>query len=168
MAIAVLVAIAAVVLLTRPDPAPIPDGSTNDPPDFSLTDTEAIERFRELDTLKLRAYRTRDVTLVASVFSSDSELAKVARREIRNLTRSDVIPRTRFVTRRVEVLDNSDDAIRLLQVVEVYPRFVDEAGNDVTASGRDELQRVEVVLHRDSDEWLLFDALIVSADPLRS
>src|SRR5918997_4649035 len=90
--IALLVVVGAVVLFTREDPAPapIPTPRASQSPDFSLTDEEAIARFKELHALSLKAGRTRDLSLVDQVFSRSGPTYQRAVRAIERLLRDEV------------------------------------------------------------------------------
>src|SRR5687768_14513341 len=152
--VAVLVAIAAVVLLTRPDPAPVPSTTTNDPPDFSLTNPEAIDRFKELDALRLTAYESRDVSLLSQVFHPDSPIQSKVYREIRLLRREGVLSRSTFITRSIRVVSNVSHEVTLTQKVVIDPKFVSESdGQDVTTGGRRELQEIDWILSRRGSVW---------------
>ncbi len=52
-------------------PNAIPTESSS-PPDFSLTDEEALARFEELNELRRRSYSERDATLIPVFTSPDS------------------------------------------------------------------------------------------------
>lgn len=155
-----LIAIAAAVLLSRPDEAPTPTPNPNPEPAFALTDPEAIERFIELDSLRLRAYDKRDVSLVSEIFTSDSPIARKVSREIGLLRSENVLSKTQFEVKKVGVLGNTDDEIRILQRVVIFPRFVTESGRDVTRNARDELQTIHWTLHLEGTQWLLHNATI--------
>src|SRR5919106_5224254 len=59
--LALLVAIGGLFLLTRPTDEPGP-GSAPKSDNFALTDAEAIEKFKELEELKISAYREADAS----------------------------------------------------------------------------------------------------------
>jgi hypothetical protein len=161
--LALLVAIGGLFLLTRSSEDPDP-GSAPKSDNFALTDAEAIERFKDLDELQIRALRQRDETLLGKIYTRDSPLASSVEKSIRTLKRESVFDRTRDETQSLSVIENSQDEIRLRQEVVVTPRFVDEAGRDVTINPRTELQTVEVILHRDFDQWLIHDAVITQVE----
>jgi hypothetical protein len=162
----VLVAISAVVLLTRPDPAPIPSPTTDAPPDFSLTDAEAIDRFEELDRLRLQAFETTDASLISSIFAPDSPLRATVVREIRQLSRGDVSLRVSQSIKRISVLANDSDEIKLHQVMVWDVRFFDGTGEDITEGGGRELQEIDWIMRLVRDRWLIYDAVVVEARPL--
>jgi hypothetical protein len=161
--LALLVAIGGLFLLTRPgdDPNPGPAPKSDN---FALTDAEAIVRFKELDELQIRALRQRDETLLGQIYTPNSPLVSSVAKSIRTLIRESVFDRTRDETKRLSVIENGQDEIRLRQEVVVRPKFVDESGRDVTINPRTELQTVEVILHRDFDQWLIHDAVITQVE----
>jgi hypothetical protein len=161
--LALLVAIGGLFLLTRPKEEPGP-GPAPRSDNFALTDAEAIERFKELDELQIRALRERDETLLGKIYTPDSPLVASVVKSIRTLKRESVFDRTRDETQSLSVIENSQDEIRLRQEVVVTPKFVDEAGRDVTIDSRTELQTVEVLLHRNFDRWLIHDAVITQVE----
>jgi RNase P/RNase MRP subunit p29 len=165
--LALLVAIGGLFLLTRPTDESEP-GPASRSDNFALTDTEAIERFKELDGLQIRALRQRDETLLGRVYTSDSPLMSSVTKSIRTLKRESVFDRSQDETRSLLVIENGQDEIRLRQEVVVMPKFVDESGRDVTINSRTELQTVEVTLRRDLDQWLIHDAVITETEKASS
>ena len=159
-----LVAIAAVVLLSRPDKAPVPSPDPNPEPAFALKDAEAIARFEELDALRIRALRNRDVTLLPEVFTEGSEAARGVSKSITRLVRNDVFFRTRYVTEELRVVQNSSTEIVLRQTSVVTPKFVDADGNEVTVAGRTQRQTTEWTLRLVGDNWLIAKGSIVAAE----
>jgi hypothetical protein len=131
---------------------------------FSLTNAEAIAKFKELNRLRIRAYVQRDLTLVPLVAIPNSPAARTASREIRRLKADSVIPKPKFLTKRLTVAKNSASAVQIRQVLRYDLRFVDEHGNDVT--GRDRPQR-QVILWTlrlsESGDWLLSDGVITAS-----
>jgi hypothetical protein len=158
---AILVAIGVVFWLTRSDPiADTPANATSTgSPDFSLTDEEAIARFEELDALKLRAYRTLDSSLLDSIFTSDSPSVDLVEKDFQRLQASGMKFRSGFDTQEVSVLSNDPLEIVIEQLVTVSPRIMDANGNNITRGGR-QLQTVSWVLHREVDEWLVYETVV--------
>ncbi len=162
----VIAAIVAVVLITRPAaptpaaPAPI------ESEDHSLTDAEAIARFKELSDLHTKAYREADRDLVDLIYTSDSLVRPTALDEIETLNERGVFSRTRFDTQAVEVVQNTVSQIKLLETVVVYPKFVDRRGRDVTKRGVVERQRVHWILRPESSRWLVYDTVIIASRKL--
>jgi len=149
---------------SEPTPRPTPIADAN-PADFSLTDEEAIARFKELDQLRLAAYGSTDVSLVRAFLTDGSPLTKRVHREITRLKRDLTRPQIKSETLKLSVTHNNSSEIRVKQVVIWDVRFF-RGGKDVTEGGGREKQVVRWILRRDP-EWLLHDATVVSARPLR-
>lgn len=165
----ILVVVGVVFWLTRPDSAALPGPLEAQPlpeTDFSLTDAEAIARFKELDELRLQALRTRDATLLRLVFAPHGPAQERVQQSISELKSNAVLFRSKYETSKVEVVRNSPTRIKILQTVLVEPRFVDEAGNDVTGNRFVERQKSEWVLLLVEDEWLIHRGTIVRATQL--
>ncbi len=161
-----LAAAGGIFLLTRPPELP-PTNINPQPADYSLTDAEAITRFHELKRLRDQVYLTRDPSLVGLIYTTDSPQYKSVLSEVRTLARQDVFDKTRFDTQRVVVRSNTSKEIEVLQEVVVHPRFVTESGKDVTASGRVERQNVIWTLRWEQDGWLVYNTVIVEAEPVK-
>jgi hypothetical protein len=153
------------LLLTREDEAEEPSAPDRGPA-FALTDEEAIERFRELDRLLTEAYRSRDLSDVSLILAPGSPIARTVVDEIMDLKRRSIIAEPLFETRTVRILEKSEDQIVLQQVVVSDARFVTESGKDVTKPRTPELQTVNWTLQRVDSKWLLFDSVIVNAEPI--
>ena len=164
----VLVAIGALIFFTRPDAPPPPEQSTTaSEPNFALTDAEAIARFEELAEVRRRAYASQDVSLLSSLYTSDSVVAPLAEKEIRRLNREGVSDVSSYQTLRLTVTSNSSQEISLREVVLVRPRFVDKKGNDVTVGDKKIREVVRWTLRLEGSEWLIHDAVIQASDSLR-
>jgi hypothetical protein len=154
--------------LTRPDTSPPPSTTqTNTEPNFALTNEEAITRFEELMTTLEQAYGGHDVTYLDSLYTSDSPLRGIARRELTRLANDGVRDLSTFETKELIVRTNSSSQITLRQVVVVTPRFVTDAGKDVTKSRRPTRQVVDWTVSLQGGNWLLEDALITEAKHIR-
>jgi hypothetical protein len=162
--LAVVAAVFGAWLLTRED-EPTPTQRDRGP-GFALTNEEAIERFKELDRLLTNAYRDRDQSLISLILAPDSPIKRTVVDEITNLKRKGIVPKPQFETRSVRVVDRSDDQIILQQVVVSDARFVTKSGRDVTKPRQPELQTVNWTLQLVQSKWLLFDALIIDAEPI--
>jgi hypothetical protein len=159
----VLVAVGAVVLVTRNDPPPPPRPTTTPSPDFSLTDAEAIARFKELRALRDQMYRDRDLSLLSELYAPASPLIALVTTEIRRLLHDDVLYRSRYRTQRIAVTENMPTRITLLEVVHRHPRFVSEAGTNVTKSASELLQRAKWILVEIRGRWLVQQSKIVKS-----
>ncbi len=164
-----LAAITVVVLVTRPAATnTIPPSEATVSFDHSLTDAEAIERFKELKSLRSEAYREADLSLVDLIYTTESPARRTVVSEIRRLQRNGVFSRTRFDTKQLDVLENSPSKIEIREIVVVFPKFVDEDGNDVTKRGRVERREVNWILHAEDANWLVYRSVIVAARKIRA
>ncbi len=167
--LAILVAvIAAAVFLTRPD-TEVQAAATNPTstsPNFALTNEEAIARFKELSQMLHQAYAMHDPTRLDHLYTDASPVRELAGEELRQLNRDQVSDVSTYKTLRVEVVANTDDSIRLREVVMVKPRFVDRAGKDVTTSKSDRIREVvEWTLRPEGGIWLIHDAVVEKSEP---
>lgn len=140
---------------------------SNPPPDFSLTDEEAIARFEELYQLSLSVYEERDLSLLPFVYLSGSSIYSDVQKEVTGLKEDGVVADMNAQTESVNVESNQATEIRVLQVVTLRIRFVDEKSKDVTLSGGSETQTIEWLLKPDQSNWLIYSATIVDAKPLK-
>lgn len=165
---AFLVAIGAFFWLTRSGPSPDSEAtptSATGSPDFSLTDAEAIARFKELDALRIDLLRNRDQSLLSEVFVSGSPAEKRLVRTLSLLRDERTFFRSRSKTMSLSIAANSGNVIEVTQVVLVYPRFVNEKGQDVTA-GRNERQTVDWEMRLFRDRWFLYDGLLTDVEKI--
>jgi hypothetical protein len=165
--LALLVAIGGLFLLTRPgdDPNPGPAPKSDN---FALTDAEAIDRFRELDALRITALRSRDASLISHVFTPKSPAADDVAASIRTLTRQSVLFRSTYESKSVRVTENTPTEIHVLQRVVVTPSFVSEEGEDVTRDDSSQLQETDWTLRRVADLWLIHDGVITNVTNVKS
>ena len=164
---AFMTAIGAFLWLTRSDPIPESPANATAPtesPDFSLTDEEAIARFKELDELSQLIYRERDQSLIPEVYIDGSRIAETVRNEVRRMARDGVYSATRFKTLTVEVTINTPSLIRLEQVVVVTPRFMSDSGDEVTGKERAQKQTVKWALKLEGQKWQIESATITSSE----
>jgi hypothetical protein len=160
---AILAVILGAVALTTGEPEQQATGEPGErTPTFALTDTEALERFEELNTLRLVAYKERDLSLLSAYLTSNSPLRDVGAREIERLLRNNVIVDPRFVTKRLTVISNTIDEIRLKQVVIQNPRFLSESGDPVGSPEPAVKRAIEWVLRPDADEWRIHNSSILT------
>jgi len=162
--VALLVVVGAVVLLTRDeaDPPPIPRASGS--PDFSLTDEEAIARFKELRELRDQMYRGRDQSLIPLIYTDDSPAKLVVLKELRRLTRDQVFDRSRYRTRAIEVKSNETHRIQLTERITLFPRFIDEDGKNVTRDVRPLFQTATWVLVDVDGIWLVQESVLEKSE----
>jgi hypothetical protein len=162
--LAVVAAVFGVWLLTREDE---PTRTQPDRgPGFALTNEEAIERFKELDAMRLRAYRQRDLSLLSQIFVPDSAIARRVSHEIRRLIRVDVLDRPALRTERLEVISNTPTEIVVQQTVVEKSRFLHESGEDVTVDPAHQRLVIDWHLALVDSRWLIQSAFIVKTQDL--
>jgi hypothetical protein len=158
-----------IFLFTRPQDQPAsPPGDTQRSSGFALTDTQAIAKFKELNDLRIEAYRQRDPSLVAEVVTSDSPLRAKAYRDISQLRRDSILDMTDFRTREVKTLSNGSNQIVIREVEIQTPRFVTEDGKDVSRMHISLVVTTDWTLRRDGYSWKIFDSVVRNTHRLRS
>jgi hypothetical protein len=133
--LALLVAIGGLFLLTRPGDEPNP-GPAPKSDNFALTDAEAIDRFRELNSLALASIRERDYSTLNEIFAAESPARNRAFQAIQRLRRDNVIDKVRIEVRAIEVIQNDSDKVELRVIDRLFPCFVTESGEDISESHR--------------------------------
>jgi hypothetical protein len=131
-----------------------------------LSEQRAIARFEVLDAIRLRAYRTNDVSLFARYLVPTSELWDLGAGELRRMRRDEVTMRPRFDTRRLSVRKRTPEAIVVRQVVRQDSRFYSEAGKDITVARPPQLVTIDWTLKPFHGHWLISDSLIKRAKDL--
>ena len=148
-------------------PAPSPAGTVpTDEEDLSLTDAEAIARFKELDRLRIEALEQRDLALIGKLYTSDSPALQRGKKSIRQLRRTGVRVDERWELEQVTIDVNTTDEIKVVAVGVSAARFFDAGGNDVTKTSPRERHTVECVLRPEEQGWVIHDCLITAVDPL--
>jgi hypothetical protein len=165
--LAVVGVVIVVALLTRTDQPTLPPGAAPPAaPDYSLTNAEALARFKELDALRNRALEERDFSRLSEIFTPTSKAGERVRTSIRKLNRSGVHVSYRLETNQAKIIEAQPDVIRVEQRVVFDTSFADEAGNDMTIGGGLERQVIRWTLQRVGSVWLLDDGLIIKAKEL--
>jgi hypothetical protein len=131
-----------------------------------LSRRQAVARFEVLDAIRLRAYRTNDVSLFVRYLVPTSELWDLGAGELRRMRRDEVTMRPRFDTRRLWVRKRTPQAIVVRQVVRQDPRFYSEAGKDITVPRPPQLVTIDWTLKPFHGHWLISDSLIKRAKDL--
>ncbi|MDP9233941.1 MAG: hypothetical protein M3P01_05255 [Actinomycetota bacterium] len=158
-----------IVLLTRnPDRTAPPTTNHQQSGTFALTDSQAIAKFKELNRLRIEAFRNRDASLIAQVLTSDSPLRPRALGEIARLRADGVLDKTAFRIRDVQARSNGPNQIVLREVEVETPRFVTETGKDVSRLHISVVATVDWTLRKDGLVWKIFDSSSVKAHRLRS
>lgn len=156
--LALVLAVAVGAVVTRKSPEADATAPPIEHTNFALTDAEAIARFKELNSLLLRSYRRRDVSLVDTYLVPDSPLYKRAVQEIDKLLSDGVRDKAVFEGEVDRVLSSSPDSIVIRHRTIEYPHFVSENGRDVTASPHPIVEIVDWTMRQDSGTWRLFNS----------
>ena len=156
-------------MLSRPNSPTPPPTTNNEPtePNYTLTNEEAIARFEELGALAVEAGRTRDTSLLAEVFDPTGPTYARAKKTIAELSRDNVIDKSRFKSSSVAVVTNTAQAIELREERIIYPCFVTESGENVTRNETPVRQVVIWTLVEVDSEWLIHDGVYKSAARLK-
>jgi hypothetical protein len=161
--------LAGILLFTRRDHQTTPPPTSHvQPGTFSLTNSQAIAKFKQLDHLHLQAYQRRDDSLLAQVLTSDSPMQRSAYRDIARLRADGVLDKTTFRTRKLWTRSNTPKEIVLRQVVIQKPLFVTEAGKDVSRLHERVIATIDWTLRKDGIEWRIFDSSVIRAHRLGS
>ena len=166
---AVIAILGAIVYLTRPEPPATPTNpnAAQQQPDFSLTNEEAITRFKELHKTLLATYRSRDISLFESFMTPESPLRERASTEISQLLEDDVIPKPAFETRKLVVEANSPTEIVVRHITVDRSRFTSESGADLTKDPKRILRTVQWVLRLEGSIWKIHDSIPIRAQVLK-
>ena len=160
--IAVIAAIGTIIFLTRPEAPAAPTNPTTQqqPPDFSLTNEEAITRFEELNSTLNLAYEQRDASLLGSIYTSDSPAVDVAVTEIQQLLRDKVLDKSTYRTLEIRIISNEEDEIVLRERVAIRSRFESIKGQNLTRGHSRSTQVVLWTLQPQDSVWLIHDSVI--------
>jgi hypothetical protein len=131
-----------------------------------LTRAQAVDRYRALDALRLRAYRERDVSLFSAYLTPDSGLHEVGRKEIGRLRDDDVVMRPRARTRRINVRGLHRRLIVVRHVSVQDPRFY-SSGRDITIDPQANLVTTDWMLRPANGVWKIFNSRVRAVVPLR-
>lgn len=163
------IALIGILLFTRNHDQPTPSTTNHSQSGtFSLTNSEAIARFNELNRLRIIAFRHRDASLLAQVLTSDSPLRRRAYRDIAGLRADGVFDKTKFQTQRIQMRSNTPSQIVLRQVEIESPRFVTEAGKDVSRMHISVVATIDWTLRKEGSAWKIFTSSSVGAHRLPS
>jgi hypothetical protein len=155
--LALLVAIGGLFLLTRPKEEPGP-GPAPKSDNFALTDAEAIQRFKKLNTTAVEAIQERDASALSEVFIGSGPAMERAADAIRRLQRNDVLDRSKVEIIDVTVVESSREAIGLRVADRLFPCFVTESGEDVS-TGPEAIEGVSIwTLRLEESLWKIYDS----------
>jgi hypothetical protein len=172
LVIAALVGTAlAYLFLTAPDsPKPaeqkIPAAAQAEEPEV-LTEAEAIAEIKRLDSLRIRMYRTRNLSLLRDLVTSDSPLRKLLRKEIRLLRQENVLSRSTYRSKRFLIQSSSPNSIVIHQTFVYRPRVISEGGRDVTKDRRPLLNQTKWTLHLEEDTWKIFNSELLKSQKVK-
>jgi hypothetical protein len=168
LALLLLIAtVGAVLFLTRPDPATPATGTRPAAPDFSLTDEEAIARFKELELMRQEIYESLDSSLIPEALHSDSPLIASARKDINQLIRDGVLDETTYQTRSIVIRSNGESEIVIRQGVVQAPTFIArDTGEEIGTTSDRFFVLVDWTLRLDGSEWLIYDSNVVRSRKL--
>lgn len=142
--------------------------STPSPTDLSLTDEEAIERFRELDQGRVAALEARDLHRLESVFTSNSPAFNRAARTIRALRRDKVLVDESWTLEEVRVRDLGSNSALIDGVAVSAPRFFDSSGREVTREAIPERRHFRCEMRLQHQVWLLHECEVLKAEALKT
>jgi hypothetical protein len=133
---------------------------SDSPPDFSLTDEEALARFEELKGALVEGIRQRDPTLVSAVTTTDGPTRPRILEEISRLQDQGVIDSGAVETVSLSIIERGPESIVLTESVHLRPCFRTESGEDITDADSLVLQVGEWTMEFDGTKWLLHDAVL--------
>ena len=159
---AIFAAVVAAGVLTTRDPSPATEPGPARSPDYALTDADAIAEFERLNDARIAAYQLRDISLLHEVVASDSPLLERGENEIKQLLREDVIIKSRFVTKTIELVKLTSEEFVVRHTEVEFPKFVNESGAVVTADRTPRRRVMLWTLHSIGTEWRIFDSKFLS------
>jgi hypothetical protein len=135
-------------------------------PDFSLTDEQAIARFKELESLQVSAYENVDLTAVSD-FAGPGPFKDKVVQELRKLKRDRVTATLELETEELRVESNTPEQVDLHQSVITNIRFFDLSGNEVTTRGKPERWIIDWKLQNFDSRWLISSSVITETESIR-
>lgn len=152
-----------------PNPSTSPAGTSASDSALRLTDAEAIATFNTLDKARLRAFEQRRSDEFANVFIPGVVEMRRARRTVRKLENDGVFMRhAPYEVRGLKVLENTPVHVEIEQRVLFNIRFVNGAGEDVTAAGAPELLRIRWTMKLHQNSWLLASGEVIAARDVKT
>jgi hypothetical protein len=164
--IALIGIVAGAIIFTRDTGAPDAPPTDNAGAPATLTDEEAIDRYLELEQLIIRAYESRDPSLIALIYTPDSPTAAVARKELRDLRRQSVKAILNYETEKIDVTSRSDEEIILRQQVVAKARVKPIGDVKVRATPNNQRRDVRIILRKRDGDWLIYRSTIVDVEGL--
>lgn len=123
---------------------------------------EALRIWKRLHESFQRIYWERDPTLVPRYLSEDGPMFPVAVAEVAQLRSDKVRSRTRFLTRRAEVVESNPRSFVVEHRLALYPVFLNRAGEDITKS-EPLIQRIHWTVVLRSGRWYLHRCWILKS-----
>lgn len=140
------------------------DPSPTDPrasePDFSLTDEQAIARFKELEALQISAYENVDLTAVSD-FAGPGPFKDKVVQELRQLKKDDVFAVLSMRNQQLEVTRNTTNEISIEETVTLNIRFQASDGGDATTNGRPQRLVVAWTMESFDKGWLVTESTAI-------
>lgn len=123
-----------------------------------LSDRQAISRLHHLMSINQQVAATRDLSLLDSVFTSDSPLRPRALRLLQRLRQANVRDVSKVRGVDIDVRENTPSHITLSFRRVVFPCYVGPKGQDLTKGPSAIRQRGTWIMKPEGDAWLLFDS----------
>lgn len=142
-----------------------PTGSEESAADGTLTNEAALDRFEQLDSIRLKMFQTPAVAAIESAFVPGSPAARRVRRSLRELTR-----RRAFLTHplyrieRLKIVSNRADEITIEQEVVLRTRIRTTTGRSLPHDDRRKRQTVSWVLKPLRGGWFFYDGEVTAAE----
>ncbi len=136
----------------------------------ALSDQEALAEWERLHALWRRAYTERDPSLISLFRAPDAPKPfNEVDSEIAYLNRANVLDKTAFEQKELEVLSNERDEVIVRESTIIHPKFVDEeTGDDITVGDKPGFRTVEWTMRRYAGAWKFYTSEITQARILRS
>jgi hypothetical protein len=164
--IALIGIVAGAIIFTRDTGAPDTPPTDNAGAPATLTDEEAIDRYLELEQLIVRVYQSRDLSLIALIYTPDSPTAAVARKELRDLRRDSIKLILDYDTEAIEVTSRSPSEVVLRQEVFARGRVRPVGDVKTRANYHDQRRVLRVTLRKHAGQWLIHRAVVVEAESI--
>ena len=137
-----------------------PTVPTNLDPDFSLTDEQAIARFKELEALQISAYENVDLSLVSD-FAAPGPFKDKVVQELRQLRRDDVFAVLSMKNQELKVTQNTQSQIAIEETVTLNIEFHDSEGEDASTDGRPQRLVVDWRMESFENGWLITESTAI-------
>lgn len=154
-----VLAITAVAMSANKDEVSAPSGH-DDIDSMSVRQDELVSRLLELQRLSLTAVRERDLSMLSSIYTSDSPMSRQAAEVIRKQLADGVQERTSVDVLRTVVVEPGAHEASLQQTVLTKPCVVTDSGDDITEGPGVIRQRITWIIRRETGTWKIHNALI--------